>query len=512
MARRAPSGPPATVWGWVYTLCLDPPYPTPACENGHQVGHYTGISKLGLSGLPGRMAVQAEGGSDAARLMQVQREAGGTFHLVTVEWGTQDLETAHKYRAATDRCWRCTTDPPPPGEQAPEMGWVCILHLEPPHARKAAPQSPKWQEPEHSAVFIASTESMYAALGRGGRDVASVSQMPEAHGGTWRLTKAEWAAADPTTWFTSRSGRRRKYTPGFFCPDCRAAKAQAEAGELLAAIERGEVAHRFSPPSESWAARWFTRDGQPIVSDGPDGALGRNVTQTAAALVRRGLAKRAPAPPPGVDSDTQYADRPYLITSSGRESLRAARTGRARPASRRPGWRGWLPGIRAVASAAPPRPRPDGLPIRHDGGLNLAKCTDAQRARAGVMTRAQAKAHKELLLSTLNGSRANRVYGPLGTDLWTTPAAPPGRPAEPGPGGSLNGFPAAHPGGASQQDATIVTLRPPVPARRPAADPSWPSAVSDGVVAAADLAAARARRPRTPAGRTVRGSAPGAVR
>src|SRR6516225_8985426 len=107
MARRAPTGRPAWETGWIYGLCLHPWYPFPALENGHEVGHYSGISKRDRKGLKGRLTTQAEGGPNAARLLQVHKAAGGTFHLVSVEWGTQDTETARKYRGASSRCECC---------------------------------------------------------------------------------------------------------------------------------------------------------------------------------------------------------------------------------------------------------------------------------------------------------------------------------------------------------------------------------------------------------------------
>jgi hypothetical protein len=517
MARRAPTGPPATVLGWVYTLCLDPPYPTPPCDNGHQVGHYTGISKWGNSGLEGRMAVQAEGGPDAARLLQVQKAAGGTFHLVSVESGTQDRETALKYRGATSRCSRCNAGSPVPGEPAPVMGWVCIVHLDPPGPRPAPAPRPGGPQLTHRTVFIDSTESMYAALGRGGREVARVLQLPEAHGGSWRLVSAKWAAADSAERVTERRAAS-------FCPACRAARAQARAAELLAAIERGEVADRFSPLTGTWAARWHTRNGQPTVAGGPGGALGRNVTQAAAALVRRGLVKRAAGPAPGADGDAQHADRPYLITPAGQAALRGPRPRRRPSASAGPYPRRRLAGFRAVSAGTPaPRPRADGLPVRRDGGLNLAKCTDAQRAKAGAMTRRQAREHKDLCalderaLDELLGPgrqprRAERIRGRLGDEHeWTAAAPPPGPPAEPGPAGSLSSSPALPPGSGQQQETPVIRLRAqPGSPRLAAADLSWPSTVQDGVAAAVELDGDRPRRPGTPGRRAALRSTRGA--
>ena len=503
----------------MYTLCLDPPYPTPACDNGHQVGHYTGISKRGRFALPGRLRVQAEGGPDAARLLQVQKAAGGTFVLVSVEWGTQDRETALKYRAATDRCSRCNAGPPPPGEALPDLGWVCVVHLEPSGPRPAPRPGAKPRQPAHWTVFIPSTQSMYEALGHGGRDIAQVLQVPEAHGGTWRLGWAERAAADRVACYTPSEAERD-------CPLCRAAREQARADELLAAIERGEVADRLFPdPSstsgESWDARWHTRNGQPVWGPraDPGRALGRKVNRTATALVRRGLAKRAKDPPPGTPGDAQHADLPYMITRAGRAALRGQRP-RRRPRGGRP------PYPRRQPPAAPPEPRADGLPVRRDGGLNLAKCTDRQRAEAGAMTRKQAKEHRELctlderVLGELLGDdrdrqprRAERLRGPLRDEhKWTAASAPPIPPAALGPAGPPNGSPALPPGAASQREAPIISPGPQAAPSRRAPDPSWPSTAYDGVTAAANLAAVRARRPAASYGRDTRRSMRGTGR
>jgi hypothetical protein len=496
-------------------LCLDPPYPNPAFD----IGHYTGISKKGFLVLQSRLQVQAEGGSDAARLLQVQKAAGGTFHLVSVEWGTQDRETARKYRAATDRCSRCRTGPPPPGEPPPELGWVCIVHLEPSDRQKARSRGPETQQHAHQTVFIPSTEGMYKALGQGGRDIAEVLQLPEARGGTWRLTKAELAAtdraADRMAWITPRRARTH-------CPLCQAEREKARADELLAAIERGEVARRFAfclyhPSEDSWAARWHTRDGQKMVGDDPDGYLGRNVSRIAAVLVRRGLVKVTDGPPHGASWDAEHADRPYLITRAGRAELRGPRP-RRRSAGRPPWPRRQLP-------APAPKPRADGLPVRRDGGLHLAKCTDEERAQAGVMTRKEARDHQKLRsldLRTLPDGvlgpepeprRAERLRRPADDDEWMIPALPPGPPAALGAARSLDGTSAPAHGSGSQLLAAVIPPGPlPGSPRQPITDPSWPSTAWDGVAAAAELASARASRPAASARRAADRSRRGAGR
>jgi len=434
MARKAPKGRAAWVPGWIYTVCLHPRYPAVPFDNGHQVGHYTGISR---NGLEARLTTHAEGGRDAARLLQVQHAAGGTFHLVSVEWGTQDTETARKYRGASQRCSCCKASPSAPGELPSEMGWVCIVHLDPP--RQAGRPDPQGAQPAHCAVFIPDTESMFTALRRGGRDVAGVVQLPEAHGGTWRLASAV-ATADQAAGLTERQA-------AYACPVCRAAKEQARADDVLVAVWRDEVADRFFAKSGSWAARWHTRDGQPVVSARPGGHLGHNVALTAAALVRRGLAKQAPAPPVGAGEQAKPADRPYQLTWIGQAALPRARARRLRAA---------------------------GFPVTRTGRLNLARMTDEQRDKAGLMTRAMAREHNALR-DLHHPRRSQRIREMPPADEWTTPGP------EPTPVPAL---------------AAAVT---PQINGRPlggVADPSWPSAVSDGIRAAVNGDGSLARRAR----------------
>jgi hypothetical protein len=422
MARKAPKGRPAWLPGWIYTLHLWPPYPDPPLENGHRVGHYTGISR---NGLKARLITHAEGGPDAARLLQVVKEAGGTFYLASVEWGTQDTETARKYRGASRRCSYCKAGPLVPGEPPADMGWVCIVHLDPP--RQAAGPGPEGAQPGHCAVFIPDTESMYAALGRGGRDVASVVQLPEARGGMWRVASAV-ATADRAALLSERQAAAG-------CRVCRAAKDQARADEMLFAIGRGEVADRFFAASGSWAARRHTRNGQPVVSARPGGHLGHNVTLTAAALVRRGLAKQAPAPPADVGEQARLADRRYQLTRAGQAAL---------------------PGARARLLRAA------GFPVTRTGRLCLSKMTDKQRDKAGLMTRAMAREHNAQR-DLEHPRRSERIRGMPPADQWTTPVR------QPTPVPAL---------------AASVTAQ--TNGRAPGAvtDPSWPSTVSDGIRAA----------------------------
>jgi predicted GIY-YIG superfamily endonuclease len=111
VSRRAPSGPPATEHGWVYTLHLDPPL-------GH-AKHYTGFGK----DLQGRLAEHEHG--QGARLTQVQLERGGTWRLASAEPGTRDREAQLKERGAGRRCQICRAEaqaPDPEPEAEPEAG------------------------------------------------------------------------------------------------------------------------------------------------------------------------------------------------------------------------------------------------------------------------------------------------------------------------------------------------------------------------------------------------------
>ena len=97
----------ATVPAWTYLLCLRPPY--------KQAEHYLGSA----SGLAERL--RQHGTCGGARLLQVQREAGGDF-LLTRTWpGGRDVEHHFKaQRQSPKLCPHCTPDtaarfPPRPG-------------------------------------------------------------------------------------------------------------------------------------------------------------------------------------------------------------------------------------------------------------------------------------------------------------------------------------------------------------------------------------------------------------
>jgi len=420
----------------VYIVHLCPAYPDPAPANGHQAKHYSGWAK----DLRDRLATHARGGPDAARLLQVQLENGGTWQLVALEWGTRDREKQLKYSGASRRCCRCDAerDPAgPAGAPAADIGWVYVLHLEPRHPRKQG-QPGEPQQTAHHIGFTADTEALLAATARGGRDAARALQVAEPRGGTWRLVSAGWGSRDRARQLTGRAAAHR-------CPACTPPRAQPRPAELLDAIDRGEVAGRFHP-RYGWAARWHTLHGRPLTTTGDGGKLGRNVTAAAAALVRRGLAEFAGDP-------GQHTDRAYRITQAGRDALQAAQVPRR-----------------------PPAGRPDGLPANRDGSLSRSRTTDEQKQAAGVMTRPQLAEHTALRKHDHPRS-AERISGSLPDDQWTAPAADPEQPAPAAAAIADPSWPytvrqgiaaARRPAGGARRPATAAVRRPaPVPARSP---------------------------------------------
>jgi len=131
VSRRAPSGPPATVPGWVYTLHLDPPL--------RHAKHYTGWRKQveGQEADVGhRLAEHAAG--QGARLTQVQLARGGSWRLAAVEPGTRDRETQLKERGASRRCQICKNEAQA-GDQEPEAEPVSEPEAEPGPEPEAEP-------------------------------------------------------------------------------------------------------------------------------------------------------------------------------------------------------------------------------------------------------------------------------------------------------------------------------------------------------------------------------------
>jgi hypothetical protein len=358
--RRAPTGKPATEQGFVYTLGLHPWLPEIPCDNGHQVGHYTGFAPRDR--LTARLAVQARGGSGAARLMQVHKSRGGRFCLVALEWGTRDRETTLHERGASRRCTACAVG----HGSAAGMGWVYILH----------------RGGQHFAGYTADTEALMAATGRCGRDAAR--HLPaRPRRAAWRLVRAERGTPDRAAQLAALLA----VSADDECPVCRAAKEEADRAELLAAIARGEVADRYHP-RYGWAARWHTLNGEPLRAPGrPGGALGRSVSAAAAVLVRRGLAVRTVSLTPARVSGGTW--RPYRLTPGGVAAL---------------------------------GPRADGLPVNRDGSLSRSRTTDEQKQRAGVMTSVQQAEHTALCRPD-HPRRAERLRGPLAADRWAIPAA-----------------------------------------------------------------------------------------
>ena len=119
MSRRAPIPDLYHQRGDVYILHLDPPYKHPA--------HYSGFSPENSEGVQGRVAEHAAGGPAAARLMQVQHEAGGTFRIGRVWHGvTREREVRVKESSAAKYCLICRGQPEVDLDLPPEPGarWV----------------------------------------------------------------------------------------------------------------------------------------------------------------------------------------------------------------------------------------------------------------------------------------------------------------------------------------------------------------------------------------------------
>lgn len=350
--------------GWVYLVHLIPFYP-PVPVNGQQAKHYSGWSR----DLPARLEIHALGGPDAARLLQVQVEAGGTWQLVAVQRGTRDREIQLKYHGAARRCPLCIAAAaagPPDG-----WGWQYVLHLEP-RRGQARQENPA----VHHAGFTSDSSALLAATARGGLTGGRALGAPRPEGGTWRLVAAAFGP----------SGARLNGHAASLCPDCRPPRTQPRPAELLAAIARAEIADLFHPDL-LWTARWHTEYGQPVTTaTRVGGHLGRNVTAGVAALVSKGLAGKAQA----CVSDSWI---PYELTAEGTAALAAA------------GWRA------------------DGVPVNKNGQVSRSRTTDQAKAHAGVMTAAELAVHT-VARHLDHPRRPGRLRGLLPDDDWTViPAA-----------------------------------------------------------------------------------------
>ncbi|MGH3191773.1 MAG: hypothetical protein ACRDOL_31900, partial [Streptosporangiaceae bacterium] len=178
MSRRAPTGPPATRPAWVYLLHFLRPFPEVPAEGGQQARHYSGKTETGV---PERMTVQGQGGPDAARLLQLLKQAGIPFVLAAVEYGTNDNETRKKYRAATDRCTLCQAGEQASGNPHADPGWVYVLHLErPTRARPGEHAGQGGGQPAHHVGTTSDTAALLAATRRGGLEAARFLGAPPA--------------------------------------------------------------------------------------------------------------------------------------------------------------------------------------------------------------------------------------------------------------------------------------------------------------------------------------------
>ena len=119
MSRRAPIPGLYCERGDVYILHLDPPY--------KHAAHYSGFGPEATGGAVDRVARQASGGPAAARLLQVQHNAGGTFRVGRVWRGvTREREVRVKESSAAKYCLICRGEPEIDLDLPPEPGarWI----------------------------------------------------------------------------------------------------------------------------------------------------------------------------------------------------------------------------------------------------------------------------------------------------------------------------------------------------------------------------------------------------
>jgi hypothetical protein len=126
MSRRAPIPDLYHQRGDVYILHLDPPY--------KHAAHYSGFGPEQTGGAAARVADQAAGGTAAARLMQVQHEAGGTFRIGRVWHGvTREREVRVKESSAAKYCLICRGQPEVDLDLPPEPDARWIANEPEPH-------------------------------------------------------------------------------------------------------------------------------------------------------------------------------------------------------------------------------------------------------------------------------------------------------------------------------------------------------------------------------------------
>jgi hypothetical protein len=119
MSRRAPIPDLYHQRGDVYILHLDPPY--------KHAAHYSGFSPENSEGVQARIADHAAGRGAAARLMQVQHDAGGTFRIGRLWRGvTREREVRVKESSAAKYCLICRGQPGVDLDLPPEPGarWI----------------------------------------------------------------------------------------------------------------------------------------------------------------------------------------------------------------------------------------------------------------------------------------------------------------------------------------------------------------------------------------------------
>jgi hypothetical protein len=146
MSRRAPIPDVYHQRGDVYILHLDPPY--------KHAAHYSGFSPEAGDGVQARIADHAGGGQAAARLMQVQHEAGGTFRIGRIWRGvTREREVRVKESSASKYCLICRGRPEVDLDLPPEPGarWI-----------KNEPEPPKPRSPHLTPEIIRLADQLIA--------------------------------------------------------------------------------------------------------------------------------------------------------------------------------------------------------------------------------------------------------------------------------------------------------------------------------------------------------------
>lgn len=248
MSRQKPSGGwRYTQEGWVYTVCLCPRYPPDAAEGEHQVGHYTGFTLH----LGARLEDHYSGGPHAARLLQVQKAAGGSFRLARVERGTRLRETQLKYDGFTSRCPICKAERA--GVPYARLGFMYVLHRDPLELAGLA---------EHRVVYTDEPAILIdARITR--RQAARLLRVKGDAAAGWRLVFLERTTGARAAQFARRLDRN----PEECLKPCHPARSWDEAGGRPAVVSYALRAEEFPEPSP--LAGRFSPSTAALLAGGP---------------------------------------------------------------------------------------------------------------------------------------------------------------------------------------------------------------------------------------------------